>query len=585
VLGDVDGETVSALIQRAEGNAFHLEELIRQVAQHRGDALPDTVLGMVQARLDALGNSLARVLRAGSVFGDRFPKDGVAALLGRDGASRSLESWLAQLVEQEVIEAAGPGYAFRHDLMREGAYAMLVDEERKAAHRLAAEWLEASGSGTATELAEHYRRAGDAPRAAHFAARSAAEALEAHDFRAACERATDAIALGAEGRDRGAALLALADALGWLGQMGESIARAKEAKAALQPGSWSWMRAQLALVSAASRTGDWASLNEAVDELVGASVPESLESRHVEVLGNALVICARMSGTLGQLMALSQRVLSYSDRADSLDARARSRLESTRGIVLSRMDQLEASVAALRAALAFAEQAGDARQLTFTRMSLAKEIGALGQTSEAIELLERSRADGERIGVRTIVAIARFGLAMLALHEGALERASAHAEEALALVGAGDSIHEAALVVSSLARLAAGELDAAERSAARLLESVQGAGRSRRYAFALFARVLAARGDGDGALERARAALAERSPESDLVLDAELAPLALAEALVARGEREEARAALAASMARIGERAEKIADPAARKSFLTVIRTHREISALARALN
>ncbi|XXR38335.1 hypothetical protein WME90_46670 [Sorangium sp. So ce375] len=50
-LGDaLAPEEVSALVQRAGGNAFYLERLIRARAEGRGRALPETVLGMVEAR-------------------------------------------------------------------------------------------------------------------------------------------------------------------------------------------------------------------------------------------------------------------------------------------------------------------------------------------------------------------------------------------------------------------------------------------------------------------------------------------------------------------------------------------------------
>src|SRR6185436_15256154 len=55
VLGrDAPAERVARLIERAAGNAFYLEELIRFEAAGGGDALPETVLAMVEARLGAL---------------------------------------------------------------------------------------------------------------------------------------------------------------------------------------------------------------------------------------------------------------------------------------------------------------------------------------------------------------------------------------------------------------------------------------------------------------------------------------------------------------------------------------------------
>ena len=44
----------------------------RAVAEGRADALPETVLAMAQARIEALSESERRVLRAASVFGASF---------------------------------------------------------------------------------------------------------------------------------------------------------------------------------------------------------------------------------------------------------------------------------------------------------------------------------------------------------------------------------------------------------------------------------------------------------------------------------------------------------------------------------
>jgi hypothetical protein len=106
VLGEVAPELVARIVARAGGNAFNLEELIRAVAEGKGDALPETVLAMVQARLDALDPEARRALRGASVFGQLFWTGGLAALLG-DRAP--LPTALDELVERELIERRGDG--------------------------------------------------------------------------------------------------------------------------------------------------------------------------------------------------------------------------------------------------------------------------------------------------------------------------------------------------------------------------------------------------------------------------------------------------------------------------------------------
>jgi len=54
LLSDVEDDRLGLILERAGGNAFYLEELIRAEALGTGERAPDTVLAMVQARLEAL---------------------------------------------------------------------------------------------------------------------------------------------------------------------------------------------------------------------------------------------------------------------------------------------------------------------------------------------------------------------------------------------------------------------------------------------------------------------------------------------------------------------------------------------------
>ncbi|WP_248913977.1 serine/threonine-protein kinase [Polyangium aurulentum] len=75
VLGDeVSSDTLESLVKQADGHAFYLEELIRAVAERKGEVLPQTIIAMVQARLKGLESEARRVLRAASIYGEAFCK-------------------------------------------------------------------------------------------------------------------------------------------------------------------------------------------------------------------------------------------------------------------------------------------------------------------------------------------------------------------------------------------------------------------------------------------------------------------------------------------------------------------------------
>ena len=199
VLGDLVGnDTVERLVHQADGNAFYLEELIRAVAEgkDRQAPLPQTVLAMVETRLGRLPFECRRVLRAASVFGEVCWEGGVVVLLGGAMEAATVAEWLATLVEQEVLvvrpEGRFPGereLAFRHGLLREGAYATLTAEDERHAHRLAGEWLEQHGEADPMTLAGHFQRGGEGARAAGFYLRAAQQASHVLDHETALARA------------------------------------------------------------------------------------------------------------------------------------------------------------------------------------------------------------------------------------------------------------------------------------------------------------------------------------------------------------------------------------------------------------
>jgi serine/threonine protein kinase/predicted ATPase len=165
VLGDeLSGDLLERMVERSDGNAFYLEELIRHVSGGELQ-LPETVLAMAEVRLGALDADARRVLRAASVFGQSCSRAGVAALLG---GAIDAGSWLETLADRELLVRQAQArrdepvhYAFRHALLRDAAYATLPQHDRRDAHRRAGEWLESIGDKKASVLAHHFREAGD----------------------------------------------------------------------------------------------------------------------------------------------------------------------------------------------------------------------------------------------------------------------------------------------------------------------------------------------------------------------------------------------------------------------------------------
>jgi class 3 adenylate cyclase len=159
----LDADAQRAVLQRAEGNPLYAEEYARMLAEHEGGALalPETVQGLIAARVDGLAPGEKRLLQDASVIGKVFWP---GALAGAD------EQTLHSLERKEFVRrdrrssiAGETQYAFLHALVRDVAYGQIPRAERAEKHRRAAEWL-AALSGDRTEdhaemLAHHYREA------------------------------------------------------------------------------------------------------------------------------------------------------------------------------------------------------------------------------------------------------------------------------------------------------------------------------------------------------------------------------------------------------------------------------------------
>jgi hypothetical protein len=206
---------------------------------------------MVETRLARLPLQARRVLRSASVFGEVCWESGVATLLGGAVGTTMVGEWLGRLVEQEVLVARPdsrfPGereLAFRHALLREGAYATLTADDERLAHRLAGEWLERRGETDPMVLASHFQRGGDGARAAQLYFRATEQAGYVLDNEAAMSRATLGLSCDPPPELRIALLGARCQAAQFLRKT--SLADAEELLRTAPQGSIPWAQGMLA---------------------------------------------------------------------------------------------------------------------------------------------------------------------------------------------------------------------------------------------------------------------------------------------------------------------------------------------------
>ncbi len=172
---DLPPSVHTTMVERAEGNPFFLEEIIRRLIDDgslvresdrwRATAtiadveIPDTVQAVLASRIDLLDPGDKRLLQAAAVVGRVFWTGPVAALGAV--ARTDVADAMRRLEDRELVSSRAGStlagereYLFKHILTRDVAYESLPRRERVTAHRTVAGWLEATAGDRASEFSE-----------------------------------------------------------------------------------------------------------------------------------------------------------------------------------------------------------------------------------------------------------------------------------------------------------------------------------------------------------------------------------------------------------------------------------------------
>jgi class 3 adenylate cyclase/tetratricopeptide (TPR) repeat protein len=196
------------IIQRTEGNPFFMEEIMEalfdqgMVIRNGGVKLakpmseirlPPTVQGVLESRIDRLARAEKDLLQTLAVLGMEFPLALVRQVLGKDStfsrgtmAAENLERILSHLQLAEFIyeqpAVSDAEYTFKHALTQEVAYNSILMERRKALHEQTGRAIEQLFADRlddyVTDLAHHYSRSTNVPKAIQYLERVARKGLE-----------------------------------------------------------------------------------------------------------------------------------------------------------------------------------------------------------------------------------------------------------------------------------------------------------------------------------------------------------------------------------------------------------------------
>lgn len=177
--GELPSDVVAEIIERTDGVPLFVEELTKAVLEG-GNAttvlsraaatalnVPATLHASLMARLDRLGSAVKEVAQVGAVLGREFSYELLAAVAQRNAGE--LNGALDQLVGAGLAFCRGTRplatYLFKHALVQDAAYGMLLRAKRQELHKRVADALEEKWPEITEAqpelLAQHLQKAGD----------------------------------------------------------------------------------------------------------------------------------------------------------------------------------------------------------------------------------------------------------------------------------------------------------------------------------------------------------------------------------------------------------------------------------------
>ncbi|HEY3764015.1 MAG TPA: adenylate/guanylate cyclase domain-containing protein [Gaiellales bacterium] len=450
--------TQATLLGRAAGNPLYAEEYVRMLIDrghlHReGDRwrltvdadlpVPESVQGLIAARLDDLPPAEKRLLQDAAVLG-KVVWLGALAAMG-ESTRFAAEERLHALERREMLRrerrssvGGETEYAFRHVLMRDVAYGQIPRAQREQKHRRAAEWIESltTDRGNAPDMIAHhyvqalsYARDVGAPaqeleRRARSALRDAGDrAVALNSMTAALHHYEAALALWPpEDADWPALIVAIAD-VGMTAGGAEMPVLLRSARDRLAA-SGDLETAAKAEMLAAYRFWNEARTDEATEafahafELVRDAPPTPTVARVLSRIAVSSMLRARYDET----MELSGRVLAITDvlgledlRGHALNTRGVSRVDHGD---LGGLDDLEESVA-------IAERLNAAELVIRAYKNFASVLATIGELERAGEFERRGLDAANRFGMPYQIAWFDTELAVHAFTTGDWDAADA----------------------------------------------------------------------------------------------------------------------------------------------------------------
>ena len=478
-------ETQQLVLERAEGNPLYAAEFARMLVERPGDdvPLPETVQGVIAARIDQLSPDEKTLVQDAAVLGKVFWPSAL------DSAS---EDALHALERKEFIRrdrrsavAGETQYAFQHLLVRDVAYGQIPRARRMEKHGAAAEWISSLSPDRSEDRAE----------------------MLAHHYREALRLAE------ASGGDtapfRGPAFGALADASERAAALSSWNAAADLAAEALALETHPELQLRLARAKTYGRNEFDFELTEAAlagfetaGEGAGAAETESLLSWMHWYLGNgerahehaerSLELCAPLPTSLAKARAYAQaarldaiggdphRAVELAGEALGMaEELGRDDLQSnalnSRGIARSRLAEPSALDDLVRA-IELADRASSPEEMSTARNNYGSVLTSNGRPRQAAEVIRESIAVARSVGLPTAQQWPEMQLSIHGMYIGGWDDVLSAIEDLEQRAPRGSQIANGVLFIRGFIHGARGETDEALRLLGVSLAAAERAG-------------------------------------------------------------------------------------------------------------
>ena len=418
----------AAIVDRAQGNPMFLHQLLAAVDGDNVDALPESIEGVVAARIDGLLPEDRNALRQLSVLGTAFrPEFSEVVLSAR--ASPAVFKRLSEFLDVEPTLVR-----FSNSLVHQAAYGGLPYKQRRDLHGRVAESIERS-QGDADLLSTHYHAAGRWPEAWRYSRAAGDHAQDIYANREAAsfyERALESARyVGAvDDSDRVQVLEALGDVREQSGAFDKALDAYR--KATRLAGDDSVTRADLHLKRgrARLRMGSYsAALRETTSGYRTVEGRDDRKAGEAKARLSSFAAAIRLQqGEFPKALELARRAEEQALLCDEKDALAKAYIVLDGAYEM--LGEPERAVYAEEARKIY-EENGDLLHLAILDNNLAVRAYDEGRWDDAIEFYTRSREALSRIGNLQHAAAAGANIGEVLVSQRRFDEADAILTEAI----------------------------------------------------------------------------------------------------------------------------------------------------------